>query len=216
MKQDSEIDAALREVAKHRDTRLGMRPTLSPARAAVLNDFLAREFPVEAVLHQIATKRDRLLDLHTGIPASAESILQRHLRVGMRNGPIWLRLFPFPWRAALTTCVLMVVAILCFMKWENPVARNAKDFPHALRLDGVNYDSEVALDRFPFGGAELFTRVVSIRSFDLNTNEPASLQASFQANSTLSFVDGNGRQLGLRLDLPERASFVEDSFTRTP
>jgi hypothetical protein len=74
----------------------------------------------------------------------------------------------------------------------------------------------MTFDRSSFGRAELFARTASIRPFNLNTNEPASLQASFLANSTMSFVDGNDGPLGLRLDLPIRTSLTEDSLARTP
>jgi hypothetical protein len=64
--------------------------------------------------------------------------------------------------------------------------------------------------------AELFTRKASIRPFNLNTNEPASLQASFLANSGVHFADGNVASLGLRLDLPVRAILTDDCLARTP
>jgi len=72
------------------------------------------------------------------------------------------------------------------------------------------------LDRSLLGQAELFTRPASIRAFNLETNEPASLQASFLANSRVHLGDENAAPLGLRLDLPVRAIFLEDSLARTP
>jgi hypothetical protein len=74
----------------------------------------------------------------------------------------------------------------------------------------------VALDRSPTEQAELFVRKASIRPFNLNTKEPASLQASFLANSGVHFADGNVAALRLRLDLPLRAILLEDSLARTP
>jgi hypothetical protein len=231
MKQDNEIDSALRAVARQRDKRLGKRPILSPERQAVLTNSLVREFPVEAALRRAALKRDRLLNLPGEIPASAESarlrclaaagpaldrIQGRRIPAPARGGPEWLRFFRWPRNALLTTCVLVAVAIICFGKWGTPSGRNAENFPHAPRRDTVNIESPVTLDRFLFGRAELFTRAASIPPFDLNTNQPASLQASFFANSTVSLVDRNDGLLGLRLDLPVRASFVEDSFARIP
>ncbi|MEY2528896.1 MAG: hypothetical protein QOJ05_986, partial [Verrucomicrobiota bacterium] len=55
-----------------------------------------------------------------------------------------------------------------------------------------------------------------IRPFNLNANEPASLQASFLTNSPISLVDGKDGPLGLRLPLSMRTSLTEDNFARTP
>ena len=63
---------------------------------------------------------------------------------------------------------------------------------------------------------EPFTRTVAIGPFNLNTNEPASLQASFLANSRLRFADGSDTPLGLRLDLPVRAALIEDGHVGIP
>jgi hypothetical protein len=60
-----------------------------------------------------------------------------------------------------------------------------------------------------------FTRKLALSSFNLNTNEPASLQLSFLANS-IRFADGNDTPLGLRLDLPVRVALAQDGLARTP
>jgi hypothetical protein len=229
IKQDREFVVALREIVEQRDKRLGKRLTLTPARETVLNDFLAREFPVETALAQAVTKRDGLLDLHAGIPASAEKAMDRQLATdgpaprGIHGGPAsaeqngwWLRLFPSPRSAAVTTCILIAGVILCFVNWGNPSRHNAENFPRTPQVDAVNVESGITFDRFSFGRAELFARTASIRPFNLNTNEPASLQTSFLANSTMSLVDGNDRPLGLRLDLPIRTSLTDDGLARTP
>jgi hypothetical protein len=229
IKQDREIVAALRGVAEQRDKRLGQRPTLSPARVTVLNDFLAREFPVETALVQTVTKRDGLLDLHAGIPASAEKAIYRQFATGgpvphgIHRGPAsagqngwWLRFFRSSRSAAVTTCILIAVGILCFVNWGNPSRHNAENFPRTPHVDAVNVESGMTFARFNFERAELFARTASIRPFNLNTNEPASLQALFLANSTMSLVDGNDGPLGLRLDLPIRTSLTEDGLARTP
>jgi hypothetical protein len=228
IKQDREFVVALREVVEQRDKRLGKRPTLSPARETVLNDFLAREFPVETALVQAVTKRDGLLDLNAGIPAAAQKAMYRQFATGgpvprgIHGGPAaeqngwWLRLFRSPRSAAVTTCILIAVVILCFVNWGNPSRHNAANLPRTPQVDAVNIESGMTFDRFSFGRAELFARTASIRPFNLNTNEPASLQASFLANSTMSLVDGNDGPLGLRLDLPIRTSLTEDGLARTP
>jgi len=229
IKQDREIVAALQELVEQRDKRLGKRPTLSPARETVLNDFLVRAFPVETALVQAMTKRDGLLDLHAGIPASAEKAMYRQFATGgpafhgIHGGPAsaeqngwWLRLFRSPRSAAVTTCILIAVVILCLVNWGNPSHHNAENFPRPPQVEAMNVESGMTFDRFNFGRAELFARTASIRPFNLNTNEPASLQASFLANSTMSLVDGNDGPLGLRLDLPIRTSLTEDGHARTP
>ena len=227
--QNREIEILFRDVAMERDKRLGKQPTLSAARETTLNDFLAREFPVETALVQAAMKRDRLLDLPAGIPASAEKAISRHLAAdepaphrihggflsaGAHDGR-WLRLFRFPGSTALTTCILIAVAILCFGMWGNPSRHYPENFPRTLQVDGTNIESAMTLDRFSFGRAELFTRTASIRPFNLNANEPASLQASFLTNSPISLVDGKDGPLGLRLHLPMR-TLMEDNLARTP
>jgi hypothetical protein len=229
IKQDSEFVVALREVVKQRDKRLGKRPTLSRTRRAVLNDFLVREFPVETALGQVVTKRDRLLGLNAGSPASAEKTMCRQFGTGgpaphaVHGGPglarqnsWWRPLFRSPRNVAVTTCILIAVGILRVVNWRNPPPHHAEYFPHTPQVDAVIVESGMTFDRFSFGRAELFARTASIRPFNLNTNEPASLQASFLANSTVSLVDGNDGPLGLRLDLPIRTSLTEESLARTP
>jgi hypothetical protein len=222
--QNREIDILLRDVAVQRDKRLGKQPALSVARETTLNDFLAREFPVETTLAQVATKRDRLLDLHAGIPAAAEKAMSRHfaagepaphriqggaLSAGAHNG-WWSRLFRFSRSAALTTCILIAVAILCFGMWGRPSAHHPENFSRTSPIDGTNLESAMTLRRLTFGRAELFTRTASIRPFNLNTNEPASLQASLLPNNPISLIDGKDGPLGLRLDLTLRTSLTED------
>lgn len=230
MNQNREIEILLRDVAVQRDKRLGRQPALSMARETTLNDFLAREFPVETALVQVGTERDRLLDLHAGIPAAAEKALSCHLAAGepaprrIYGEPLlagahtgwWLRIFRFPRSAALTTCILIAVAILRFGLWENPSAHHPENFSRTSPVDVTNLESAMTLDRLSFGRAELFTRVASIRPFNLNTNEPASLQASFLPNNPISLVDGKDGPLGLRLDLTLRTSLTEDNLARTP
>ena len=229
IKQDREFVVALRELVEQRDKWLGKRPTLSPARETVLNDFLAREFPVETALVQAVTKRDGLLDLHAGIPAAAEKAMYRQFATGgpashgIHGGPAsaeqigwWLRLFRSPRSAAVTTCILTAIVILRFVNWGNPSRHNAENFPRTPQVDAVNVESGMTFDRFSFGRAELFARTASIRPFNLSTNEPASLQASFVVNTTMSLVDGNERPFGLRLDLPIRTSLTADGLARTP
>jgi hypothetical protein len=227
--QNREIEILLRDVAMQRDKRLGKQPALSVARETTLNDFLAREFPVETALVQAATKRDRLLDLHAGIPASAEMAMSRHLASGERaphriqggclsvgaHNAWWLRLCRFPRNAALATCIF-IAAILCFGMWGNPSGHRPENSSRTPQVDGANLESAMTLARLSFGRAELFTRTASIRPFNLDTNEPASLQASFLTNSTISLVDGKEGSLGLRLHLPSRTSFTEDNLARTP
>jgi len=240
MKQDNEIDAALRDVAQQRDKRLGKRPLLSAERQAVLTNSLVREFPVEAALRRVASKRDRLLNLAGEIPASAESILCRQLDAimagrlhrapwkldglkpsslsmqrlrgdGVRisdligRTPVWLAFFRSPLGIALTACAMMSAALLCFGSWRTSSRCHAA-LPNTPRIDEVNIES----------GTDLFTRRVSIGPFNLNTNEPASLQASFLANKSVRFADGIEVPLGLRLDLPVRAILMEDGLARTP
>lgn len=229
IKQDREIVAALRELAEQRDNRFRTRPTLSPARELVLNDFLAREFPVETALLQAVTKRDRLIDLHAGIPASAEKAMQRQLPTGgtgsrgIYGGPAsagqdgwWLRLFRSPRSAAVTACILIALGIFCFVNWGNPSRHKAENFPRIPQVDALDIGPGMTFDRFSFGRTELFARTASIRPFNLTTNEPASLQASFLANSSISLVDGNDGPLGLRLALPIRTSLMDDGLARTP
>jgi len=229
IRQDREFVVALREVVKQRDNRLGKRLTLSPARETVLNDFLAREFPVETALVQAAAKRDGLLDLRDGIPAPAEKAIYRQFATGrpashgIHGGPAfavqngwWLRLFRSPRSAAVTTCVLIAVGILCLVTWGNPSRHHPENFPRTPQVNAMNVESGMTFDRFTFGRTELFARTASIRPFNLNTNEPASLQASFLTNSTLSLADGNDGPLGLRLDLPIQTSLTDDGLARTP
>jgi hypothetical protein len=241
MKQGSEIDDALCNVTKQRDRLLSKGLTLSRARQAALTGFLTRVFPLEAALREAVTKRDQLLHLHRSrIPASAESILYRRLNALLAGGlhraprkldglkpsslsmqllrgdgvrisdltggiPVWLTFFRSPLGTALTACAMIIAAVLCFGSWRTSSRRHAA-LPNTPRVDEVNIES----------GTDLFTRRVSIGPFNLNTNEPASLQASFLGNKSVRLADGIGGPLGLRLDLPVRAILMEDGLARTP
>lgn len=226
MKQAKEIDKALHEVAKRRDQRLNAVPALSPARRAVLTDFLVGEFPVEAALREAVTKRDQLLNPSPEIPPPAASALHRQLLAakpvrdeasGWRAADrrvsdwIWLRIFRSLPGAAWLVCAVVTAAVLYFGKWGTPLRHNVENFPHNPRAAGMNLESGVVLER-----AELFARKAVIGPFNLNTNEPASLQASFVANSGVYFADGAETPLALRLDLPLRAILSDDGLARTP
>jgi hypothetical protein len=231
MNQGNEIDGALREIVKRRDGVLGRAPTISPARQTVLSEFLAAEFPVEAALREAATKRDRLLKRGPEISWSRESSLLRQLRAAeaardearerrvsdrVANAPAFPSFVRSPLGGGLAASTVIAVTILCFAMWETSSRRNAGNLSDTARPDGGNIDSGMILDRSLLGQAELFTRTASIRAFNLETNEPASLQASFLANSGIHLADGNAAPLGLRLDLPARAIFLDDILARTP
>jgi hypothetical protein len=241
MKPRSEIYDALRQVGKRRDELLGQRPTLSFQREAILTGFLAREFLVETELCHASAKRDQLLKLGSPeIPALVESILHGQLdalqpaamdrapqkldglkpsslsmpqlraggdrmsNVGERLS-LWPTFFRLRLGIVLTGCAVMVAALLWLGNWGASSRRNAT-LPDAPRVEEVNVVS----------GTELFTRKVSIGPFNLDTNQPASLQAFLLTNRDVHFGDGIDATLGLRLDLPVRAIFMEDSLARTP
>lgn len=229
MKQ-AEIDHALREVAKQRDKMLGRVPALSSARRAVLIACLVGKFPVDVALREAANRRDQLLgSCPAAIPSSVESALHCQLLAaepagrGTRRGhaadwtisaSIWRKIFRSPLRAALTACAMIAMAFLCLGRWGSPTRGvAAENMPEAAR---ENLQPGAILDRPWIGRAELFSRRIAIRPFNLNTSEPASLQASFVAHSRIQFADGIETPLGLRLDLPVSATLLEDGLARTP
>jgi hypothetical protein len=109
-------------------------------------------------------------------------------------------------------CAALTVAILGFGRWGTPSRRSADNFLQDTRSPGAAaLESELSLDR-----AELFARKAVIGPFNLNTSEPASLQASFVAKSSLYFPDSGETPLGLRLDLPLRAILSDGGLTTTP
>jgi hypothetical protein len=230
MKRVSEMDDALRELAKLRDGLLCTAPALPPERREVVTRFLAAEFPVGAAIREAALKRDQLLNPHPPqIPVSVELALSQQLqavdsaRDGDRewraphwriSGWVWLRIFRSPLGAALTACVVITGAIVCFGKWATPPRHNAaENVPQAA---GVNFESVLTWDRLSTSRAELFGRMVTIGPFNLNTSEPASLESSFVSNRRIQFADSVETPLGLRLDLPVRATLMEDGLARTP
>ena len=218
-KGDSELDFALLDVAKRRDQQLRKSPALSAARHSILTECLVKTFPVEATLHRVATKRDQSLGQHPPqIPLSTESALSRQLaaigRIRGAVGPMWSRVFRTP--LGLTVCVMITAAILGLGKWGVQSRRNAETLAPTSRLARANIEFGAVLDRLPIGRADDFARRVSIGPFNLNAKEPASLQASLLANSSVHFADGTETPFGLRLDLPVRAFLTEDSLSRTP
>ena len=230
MKQRNEIDNALREVAKLRDGLLRTAPALSPERRTLLTRFLAAEFPVESVLREAATKRDQLLNpLSSKMPVSVESALHRQLLAAEAarargrawrasdwrvSGWGWLRFLRSPLGAVLTANAVIIAAILCFAGWGAPSRPNgAENLPQAA---GLSLGPVLSLDRPSASRAELLSRRITIASFSLQTSEPASLEASFVSSRRIQFADGVETPLGLRLDLPLRATLMEDGLARTP
>ena len=224
------MDDALRELAKRRDGLLRTAPALSPERRSVLTSFLATEFPVEAAMREAATKRDHLLHPHLpGIPASVELALSRQLQAGESardggrewrashwriSGWAWLRIFRSPPAAVLTACVVSTAAILYVGGWGTAWRHHAaENVPQAA---GANSESVLTWDRPSTGRTELFARRITIGPFNLNTSEPASLEASFASNRRLQFAEGVETPLGLRLDLPLRATLLDEGLARTP
>jgi hypothetical protein len=109
---------------------------------------------------------------------------------------------------------VITAAIFYFGGWGAPPRRKgAENFPQAA---GASIESALTLDRPSTSGAELFSRRITIAPFNLNTSEPASLEAFFVSNRRIQFADGVETPLGLRLDLPVKATLMEDGFTRTP
>jgi hypothetical protein len=130
------------------------------------------------------------------------------------SGWAWLRIFRSPLGAVLTACVVSTAAILCVSGWGTAPRHNAaENVPEAA---GVNSESVLTWDRPSTSRAELFGRRITIGPFNLNTSEPASLEASFVSNRRIQFADGVETPLGLRLDLPVRATLMDDGFARTP
>ena len=216
MKNNCEIENALRDLAQRRDRRLGAAPMLTPAREELLTDFLHEEFPLESAFGLAAIQKDRLLNLPAVIPAPVELALQERLAAHSASPkssrPVLPRLIRSPFAAALTLCVIITIAFFFHGNRETFSHRNAR----TLKPDELNLESRVAEDRWFLGRADLFGRRASIRRFDLNKTEPASLQVSFFTNSEVYVGDEGGVRLGLRLDLPVRAVLVEQDLARTP
>jgi hypothetical protein len=215
-----EIDAAMREVAALRDQALSKVPALSSARRATLTASLVRQFPIEAALIEVAAKRDRAIRLSSAkIPASVASILNRQLADAEKasaTGPVtfWLSRLRLPLAAVLMLCAILTAALPRFSGWETASRRNARNFAGP-PLDQMRSESRIAFDGSAGSWVAPFTRKLALSSLNLNTNEPASLQLSFLANS-IRFADGNDTPLGLRLDLPVRVALAEDGLARTP
>jgi hypothetical protein len=211
MKQAHEIDAAMREVVDRRDKALSEVLRLSSARHSALAACLARHFPVETILREVGVTRDKAFHQSPlRIPAVVESILQGQLAVleltpEASRAAFWLSRIKSPLAAVLAACVLIVVALLGLGGWENSRS-NARSVPPGPLLETMRLES----------GLEPFVRTIAIGPFNLNTNEPASLQASSFANRKIRFADGKDMPLGLRLDLPMTAESLEDGFARTP
>jgi hypothetical protein len=211
MKQAREIDAAMRELVDRRDKALSDVLRLSSTRRSALAACLARNFPVDSILLEVAVTRDRALHQSSvRIPAAVESILQRELAVAepmaaTSRAPFWLSGLKLQLAAVLTACVLITVALLGLGRWKNPRS-NARSVPPGPLLQTMRLES----------GLEPFVRTIAIGPFNLNTNEPASLQASLFASRKIRFSDGKDTPLGLRLDLPMMTASSEDGFARTP
>jgi hypothetical protein len=210
MKPAPEIDAAMREIIQRRDRALSKELALSSRRRTVLADFLARELPVETTLRELAMTRDEALHQSPAkISAAVEATLCRDLAgaeqtSGANRFAFWLSCFRSPLAAGLIGCAVITAAFLGLSRRE--AARSVTSLPPMPAVDKLRFES----------GMEPFTRTAAFGSFNLNTNEPASLQASFLVNSRIHFADDNDTSLSLRLDLPVRAALMEDGLSRTP
>lgn len=212
MKQDREIDTALREVAKQRDKLLREMPRLCPGREADLRNFLAGEFPVEAALCKRATNRDQLLNPPLAIPSSVELTLRRQLATAASDraadGLRWWRFFRSPQSVVASACVLVAAAVLSFGKWRNAPLPVTEQLPRTAQT-GEEVDNGIALLNRSFERAELLTRTISVPPFNLRASGPASLQAFLAINKT-NFGGGRPLPIDVRLDRPMRVSLMED------
>jgi hypothetical protein len=209
MRRASELDAAIREIGQRRDKVLGGVPALGSIRRAALIDSLDRAFAVETTLRQLAIARDKALRGPARIPADVALALRGTLsRPGqapnVRQAPFSLAWLRRPIAAVLVGCAVITAVNLGVGSWQ--ASRSARSRSPAPSIDALGFESRM----------EPFTRSVAIGPFNLNTNEPASLQASFLANSRLRFADGSDTPLGLRLDLPVRAALIEDGHVGIP
>jgi hypothetical protein len=216
-----EIDAAMRDVAALRDKALSKVPALSAARRAALAASLVRQFPVEAALLEVAADRDKAIHPSSAkIPNAVASILNRQLADAEKTSAaglvtFWLSRLRLPLAAVIILVALLTAALPRFGGWEAASRRNASNSGPLPPRDQVRSESRIALDGFAGSRLAPFTRKLVLSSFNLNTNEPASLQLSFLANC-IRFTDGNDTLLGLRLDLPVSVALTEDGLARTP
>jgi hypothetical protein len=215
-----EIDAAMREVAALRDKALSEVPTLSSARRAALAASLVRRFPIEAALLEVVANRDKAIHRSSAIPAAVASILNRQLADAEKMSvagrvTFWLSRRRLPLAAVLTLCALLTAALPRFGGWETASRRDARNFAPRSLMDPIASESRTAFDGSAGSWVAPFPRKLALSSFNLNSNEPASLQLSFLASS-IRFADGNDTSLGLRLDLPVRVALTEDGLARTP
>ena len=221
MKPPHEIDVAMREVAALRDKALGKVPALSSSRRAGLAASLVREFPVETALLEVAATRDKAIHSSSAkMPAVVESILNRQLvdaeKTNVRGAVrLWLNRLRLPLAAAVIIWALFSAVFARFGGWEAVSKRNAGNFAPVSPIDRIGNEAQFAFREFAGGRMEPFARKLALTSFNLNTNEPASLQLSFLANS-IRFADRNETPVGLRLDLPGRVALTEDGLARTP
>jgi hypothetical protein len=101
--QTDELDGALREILARRDNFLEEIPEISADRLGILNNVLAREFPVDAALRAVATRRDQLLN---GSQLKISGALEISLRGKVKAIAATQRASRTSWRTALRTCAL--------------------------------------------------------------------------------------------------------------
>lgn len=210
MKRALQLEAVIRDVIRRRDSALGEGLALPPARRAILNGLLARRFPVETAIRELAQRRDNVLETNRAkIPARILSDLSRQLAAARpmpraARAPDWLSPVKSRLAAVLTACALITAALIGLARREAAPIHVSKMAAPALASQVVD------------SGMEPFAQRAAIGPFNLSTNEPASLQASFLPDRRIRFADGNDSSLALRLELPVRAMLVEDSLWRTP
>jgi hypothetical protein len=227
MRKPDDIDNAFREIAMQRDELLTTPPTISRGRQAALALVVARQFPLETSLRSLAAARDLSLHLESSrLSASVESMLRRHLVTrrlvaapsggpfqklhGLKPSSLGLqfrsliRLTASRWFGIVLAACAVVVAVGLLLLSAGSGNRSHRD----AAFSGATGSEE--------GDMRLFSPRISIGPFNLETNQPASLQASFLARRDPRVSEGINGTLGLRVDLPVPAFLTEESLARIP
>ncbi|MGI8431431.1 MAG: hypothetical protein ACR2MW_03960 [Chthoniobacterales bacterium] len=194
LRRNLEWNGALRRLVEERDRLLPALTELSPRRRKILGAALTQEFPVEAILQTVATRRDELLpEPLREDPPSVTNDLRRCLTSARSLAEVSRE---FSQRVALLAACLIAGLGIVFLGKSGP----------AFGPKRKALATQAAMNQ------QLTTaQKLSLR---MSAAEMASLRSTFLASTTAE--EPPGASARLRLDLPVRAFLRDDAIASTP
>lgn len=212
----------VRELSRRRDDLLEEVAPMSRARRAALDAVLAKKFPVETTLHEIAVCRDHVLSQgRRELTVWTEAALCGEVsRVRSYSNPVFasglegarglvrtlVRSFRVP-ACVAAACLMLFAGILLVERWN--VAQRGIDPSGLPALVPLPKQAQVSLASNAVAARDPF-------SLTVNEMELAAVRNSLMATGRLYLEKADDESAALRLDLAVKPLLVESGLWRTP